>query len=64
MMDMATTLIKEGKRQFLKAHWYVAKDREVPADASANERNSHGVSEHRKTFCTLANTPLSQILLL
>lgn len=44
MIDMAHILRKEGKRQFLKAHWYVAKDREVPIDAAARERNCHGTT--------------------
>ena len=42
MADMASILGKEGKRHLLKAHWYVAKDRQAPVDAVANERNCHG----------------------
>lgn len=42
MADMASILSKEGKRHLLKAHWYVAKDRQAPVDAVANERNCHG----------------------
>ena len=41
---MCDTLNKEGndKRKFLKACWYVAKDRDRPIDASQKERNCHG----------------------
>lgn len=44
--SMCETLLKEGKdkRKFLKACWYVAKDREQPVDASQKERNCHGAS--------------------
>jgi hypothetical protein len=44
MATMAQTLKKEGKLQFLKAHWYTAKDRDRPVDAAAKERNCHGTS--------------------
>lgn len=40
--NMCSALNKEGKRQFLKACWYIAKDRDLPVDASAKERNCHG----------------------
>ena len=39
--DMCATLKKEGKREFLKACWYIAKDRDRPVDASFKERNCH-----------------------
>jgi hypothetical protein len=42
--DMAATLKKEGKLQYLKAYWYVGKDRDQPVDASKKERNCHGKS--------------------
>jgi len=41
MNDMKKALRVEGKDQYLKAHWYVAKDRDRPVDASAKERNCH-----------------------
>ncbi|THG97953.1 hypothetical protein EW026_g4144 [Hermanssonia centrifuga] len=41
--SMCDTLNKEGqgKRKFLKACWYTAKDRDRPIDAAAKERNCH-----------------------
>ncbi|KAI0685630.1 hypothetical protein BC835DRAFT_1383153 [Cytidiella melzeri] len=40
---MCDTLVKEGKghRKFLKACWYIAKDRDHPTDAALKERNCH-----------------------
>ena len=42
--DMYDVLRKEGKQQFLKAHWYTAKDKEVPIDAAQHSRNCHSKS--------------------
>ena len=41
---MCDTLNKEGKRKYLKACWYIAKDRDRPIDASVKERNCHSTS--------------------
>lgn len=43
-MAMCDTLNREGKRKFLKACWYTAKDRDRPIDAAKKERNCHSVS--------------------
>ncbi|KAF7800300.1 hypothetical protein EIP86_011548 [Pleurotus ostreatoroseus] len=57
--QMCETLNKEGqgKRKFLKACWYTAKDREQPVDAAKKERNCHDADydnlPHAVKFCAV-----------
>jgi phosphatidylserine/phosphatidylglycerophosphate/cardiolipin synthase-like enzyme len=41
MTKMKRAMREEGRGRYLKAHWYVAKDRERPVDAAEKERNCH-----------------------
>lgn len=55
---MCAALNKEGqgKRKNLKACWYVAKDRELPTDASKKERNCHGAFSPAQLTLSNADT--------